>query len=196
MEASHAVGNEDDEAANTFHAFRGASYRDAHPDQGPRRIDWILLQDPKGHLRIESHKIIHDADESSGLYPSDHYPILADFRFQATGIRVTEYKEILGKPGTERDAPTESERGAPFSGLSSAEASVRRSEFSDQISQRQIELLKPDACKRDAAVRSSETALSGAAEDHSLLHRYRAYARPRAAAALQDPLRGRCRAPR
>jgi endonuclease/exonuclease/phosphatase family metal-dependent hydrolase len=88
VDTYHAVGNEDDEAANTFHAFRGASYRDAHPDQGPRRIDWILLQDPKGHLRIESHKIIHDADESSGLYPSDHYPILADFRFQATGIRL------------------------------------------------------------------------------------------------------------
>ena len=79
VDTYHAAGTEDDEAANTFHAFRGASYRDAHPDQGPRRIDWILLQDPKGHLRIESHKIIHDADESSGLYPSDHYPILAEF---------------------------------------------------------------------------------------------------------------------
>jgi endonuclease/exonuclease/phosphatase family metal-dependent hydrolase len=71
-----ASGGEDTEAANTFHAFRGAGYRDAHPGRGPRRIDWILLRDPWGHLRVKSHRIIRD--ESSGLYPSDHYPILAE----------------------------------------------------------------------------------------------------------------------
>ena len=42
-----AVGNEDGERANTFHAFRGTSYRDAHPARGPRRIDWILSKDPR-----------------------------------------------------------------------------------------------------------------------------------------------------
>jgi endonuclease/exonuclease/phosphatase family metal-dependent hydrolase len=72
-----AAGNEEGE--NTFHAFRGASYRDAHPHRGARRIDWIFLKDPKGRLRVKSHRIIHDADEGSGLYPSDHYPILAEF---------------------------------------------------------------------------------------------------------------------
>jgi endonuclease/exonuclease/phosphatase family metal-dependent hydrolase len=76
-----AAGNE--EGANTFHAFRGALYRDAHPARGPRRIDWILVKDPKGRLRVRSHRIIHDADENSGLYPSDHYPILADFSISA-----------------------------------------------------------------------------------------------------------------
>jgi len=74
-----AAGNEDDQGANTYHAFRGVRYRDAHPDRGPRRIDWIFLKDPQNRLRVRTHKIIHDADESSGLYPSDHYPILADF---------------------------------------------------------------------------------------------------------------------
>ncbi len=78
-----AAGNEDDDGANTFHAFRGMSYRDAHPERGPRRIDWILLKDPQNRLRIRSHWIVHDADESSGLYPSDHYPILADFSISA-----------------------------------------------------------------------------------------------------------------
>jgi endonuclease/exonuclease/phosphatase family metal-dependent hydrolase len=73
-----AAGNE--EGANTFHAFKGADYRDAH---GPRRIDWIFLKDAQGRLRVESHRIIHDADENSGLYPSDHYPILADFSISA-----------------------------------------------------------------------------------------------------------------
>jgi endonuclease/exonuclease/phosphatase family metal-dependent hydrolase len=73
-----AAGNEDGEGANTFHAFRGARYRDAHPGRGPRRIDWIFLKDPKKRLQAKSHRIIHDADEISGLYPSDHYPILAE----------------------------------------------------------------------------------------------------------------------
>jgi len=72
-----AAGNEGEDA-NTFHAFRGVSYSDAHPDRGPQRIDWILLKDPKGRLRVKSHRIIRDADESSGLYPSDHYPILVE----------------------------------------------------------------------------------------------------------------------
>jgi endonuclease/exonuclease/phosphatase family metal-dependent hydrolase len=72
-----AAGNE--EGANTYHAFRGASYRDAHPHRGPRRIDWILLKDPKGRLRVKSHRIIHD--ENDGLFPSDHYPILVELEF-------------------------------------------------------------------------------------------------------------------
>jgi endonuclease/exonuclease/phosphatase family metal-dependent hydrolase len=76
-----AAGNE--EGANTFHAFKGALYRDAHPHRGPRRIDWILLKDPTGRLGVKSHRIIHDADEGSGLYPSDHYPIMAGFSISA-----------------------------------------------------------------------------------------------------------------
>jgi endonuclease/exonuclease/phosphatase family metal-dependent hydrolase len=78
-----ASGNED---ANTFHAFEGTRYRDKHPARGPRRLDWILLKDPKGRLRTESHTIIHDAHEDSGLYPSDHYPIVADFGLQSSGF--------------------------------------------------------------------------------------------------------------
>ena len=73
-----AAGNEDDKDANTFHAFEGRRSRNTHPARGPRRIDWILLKDPQRNLRIESHSIIRDADEDSGLYPSDHYPIIAE----------------------------------------------------------------------------------------------------------------------
>jgi endonuclease/exonuclease/phosphatase family metal-dependent hydrolase len=76
-----AAGNE--EGPNTFHAFRGTGYRDAHPHRGPRRIDWILLRDPQELLRVESHRIIHDAEENIGLYPSDHYPIMAEFSTSA-----------------------------------------------------------------------------------------------------------------
>src|SRR5919112_3573875 len=74
-----AVGNEDDEGANTFHAFEGTRYRDKHPTRGPRRLDWILLKDPEDRLRTRSNNIIRDADEDAGLYPSDHYPVVAEF---------------------------------------------------------------------------------------------------------------------
>ncbi|MGH3146214.1 MAG: endonuclease/exonuclease/phosphatase family protein, partial [Rubrobacter sp.] len=73
-----AAGNEDTGYANTFHAFQGARFRDAHPERGPRRLDWILLKDPHHRLRVESHDIIRDGDEISGLYPSDHYPVVAE----------------------------------------------------------------------------------------------------------------------
>ncbi len=74
-----AAGNEDGEDANTFHAFKGSRYRDAHPGRGPRRIDWILLNDPIGRMAVKSCVIVRNSDESSGVYPSDHYPVLAEF---------------------------------------------------------------------------------------------------------------------
>ena len=73
-----AAGNEDTDASNTFHAFKGERYRDPHPGRGPRRIDWILLKDPKDRLRTRTHRIVRDGDEISGLYPSDHYPVVAE----------------------------------------------------------------------------------------------------------------------
>jgi endonuclease/exonuclease/phosphatase family metal-dependent hydrolase len=78
-----AVGKEDHEGANTFHAFEGTRYRDKHPASGPRRLDWILLKDPEERLRIQSHSIIRNANENAGLYPSDHYPVVADFSVSA-----------------------------------------------------------------------------------------------------------------
>ena len=71
-----AAGNEENEDANTFHAFKGSRYRDAHPM--PRRIDWILLSDPDRRMAVKSCSIVRDNDESSGVYPSDHYPVLAE----------------------------------------------------------------------------------------------------------------------
>jgi endonuclease/exonuclease/phosphatase family metal-dependent hydrolase len=73
-----AAGNEDRGDVNTFHAFKGPRYRNAHPGLGPKRIDWILLKDPQRRIRVESHLIVRDQDEESGAYPSDHYPVLAE----------------------------------------------------------------------------------------------------------------------
>jgi endonuclease/exonuclease/phosphatase family metal-dependent hydrolase len=78
MDTYLAAGNEDTEDANTFHAFEGARFRDAHPERGPRRLDWILLKDPRNRLRTASHRIVREGGELSGLYPSDHYPVLAE----------------------------------------------------------------------------------------------------------------------
>jgi endonuclease/exonuclease/phosphatase family metal-dependent hydrolase len=85
-----AAGNEEAHNANTFHAFQGENYRDKYPARGPRRIDWILLNDPTGRLTTESHSIIRDAEKQAGLYPSDHYPIVADLRLQVSGNRLQE----------------------------------------------------------------------------------------------------------
>ena len=82
MDTYLATGNEEDHSANTFHAFEGTSYRGKRRARGPRRIDWILLKDPGGRLETASHSIIRDADVEAGLYPSDHYPIVADFRLR------------------------------------------------------------------------------------------------------------------
>ncbi len=73
-----AAGNEDTADANTFHTFKGTRYREARPGLGPRRIDWILLKDPRGRIHTVSHSIVRDHDEGSGAYPSDHYPVLAE----------------------------------------------------------------------------------------------------------------------
>ncbi len=73
-----SAGNEDTQDANTFHDFEGARFRDAQPEYGPRRIDWILLKDPRNRLRTASHKIVRDGDDCTGLYPSDHYPVLVE----------------------------------------------------------------------------------------------------------------------
>ena len=73
-----AAGNTDTEGSNTFHAFKGTGYRDPRPGRDPRRIDWILLKDPARRLGVLSHEILHDHDDRSGLYPSDHYPILVE----------------------------------------------------------------------------------------------------------------------
>jgi endonuclease/exonuclease/phosphatase family metal-dependent hydrolase len=73
-----AAGNEDGRDANTFHAFKGARYREARPGLGPRRIDWILLRDPRRRVRVGSCLILRDREEESGVYPSDHYPVLAE----------------------------------------------------------------------------------------------------------------------
>lgn len=60
--------------SNTFHKFQGENFR---PDK-EARIDWMLLRggDVEGEWTVSSCQIIHDCEPP--VYPSDHYPVVAD----------------------------------------------------------------------------------------------------------------------
>lgn len=73
-----AADNRDGPDAYTFHAFKGSRFRPRDTDKPFGRIDWILVKDSDEHIKVRSHQIPRDADEEAGLYPSDHYPALAD----------------------------------------------------------------------------------------------------------------------
>jgi endonuclease/exonuclease/phosphatase family metal-dependent hydrolase len=106
-----AAGNKED--SNTFHAFRGAGYRDPHPKRGPRRIDWILLKDPNRRLRTSSHEIILDADEDSGLFPSDHYPVMAAFQ----QVSISASQEPLETEQNRQEIARKVKEGSPDQGF-------------------------------------------------------------------------------
>ena len=61
----------------TFHAFRGEGFRGRDPSK-EHRIDWVLLRDGSRGERwtVEGYSIVRDAEPP--LYPSDHYPVVAD----------------------------------------------------------------------------------------------------------------------
>ncbi|GAB5494225.1 MAG: endonuclease/exonuclease/phosphatase family protein [Phototrophicaceae bacterium] len=59
---------------NTFHGFQGDAY-----EWQVGRIDWILTKDSNKQLISKSAQVIFDAKPP--IYPSDHYPILAELDF-------------------------------------------------------------------------------------------------------------------
>lgn len=81
VDAFVAAGNDDDPARSfTYHGWQGEAFRGS--DAPPRRIDWILLRDgAAATIRARSCEIIRDA--APPLYPSDHYPVLAEIEVSA-----------------------------------------------------------------------------------------------------------------
>lgn len=78
VDAHIATGHEENELADSFHAYgwsrpssSGAKRR------GSRRLDWILFAGSSRFLLPLSCEIIRDAQPP--VYPSDHYPVVADF---------------------------------------------------------------------------------------------------------------------
>ena len=67
--------------AKTFHAFRGEGFRGRDPSK-QHRIDWILLRDGARGERwaVEACSIVRDAEPP--VYPSDHYPVVADLALE------------------------------------------------------------------------------------------------------------------
>ena len=64
-----SAGNEDSEDTFTFHRFKG----EGHPTV---RMDWILTLD--GVQRIRTWSCTIARDNRHPLYPSDHYPVVAE----------------------------------------------------------------------------------------------------------------------
>ncbi len=84
VDAYRASGNRDTITSNTFHGFKGPDFEPWNPDMTVR-IDWILTQDGRWSIQTNSCTIIHD--NQAPLYPSDHYPVLADLTFYRSGSR-------------------------------------------------------------------------------------------------------------
>jgi endonuclease/exonuclease/phosphatase family metal-dependent hydrolase len=75
-----ATGHIDSEYTNTFHAYGWTKPSSSGAQrEGSMRLDWILLQD-KGLIRPLFREIMRDAKPP--LYPSDHYPVLAELEVQ------------------------------------------------------------------------------------------------------------------
>jgi endonuclease/exonuclease/phosphatase family metal-dependent hydrolase len=76
VDAHVACGGEDNAWRSfTYHGFEGTAFRGS--DAPPRRIDWILLRDGgAARVRATSCAIVRDA--APPVYPSDHYPVIAD----------------------------------------------------------------------------------------------------------------------
>lgn len=77
-----AAGNEESPGANTFHRFMGDRF-ELWPHSDSARIDWILARDGRDgarRFRVRSCAIVRDA--APPLYPSDHYPVLAELNLE------------------------------------------------------------------------------------------------------------------
>lgn len=61
---------------NTFHGFHGRGFTSKKPSR-ETRLDWVLLRGGSGvRWEVRSCSIVRD--EEPPLYPSDHYPVVAD----------------------------------------------------------------------------------------------------------------------
>jgi len=70
-----ACGNHDSHTSNTYHGYEGDAYQAPHGHMA-WRIDWILTLNGTMQIKPLAAKIIHD--HTAGLYPSDHYPLVAE----------------------------------------------------------------------------------------------------------------------
>ncbi len=70
-----AAGSRDSAQSNTFHGFQGEQFAPDRPGNAGR-IDWLMALDGARRFRVRAAAIVYDHD--GNVYPSDHYPIMAD----------------------------------------------------------------------------------------------------------------------
>lgn len=71
----------DNAPENTFHRFLGRDFRPKRPG-GEARLDWVLVRDGSGE-RWEARSCSVVRDEEPPVYPSDHYPVVAELALEA-----------------------------------------------------------------------------------------------------------------
>ncbi len=70
-----AAGHVERDESYTFHAFQGSTY-DASQHHFIRRVDWILAYSATDAFAVQQCFVARD--HAHPLYPSDHYPVIAD----------------------------------------------------------------------------------------------------------------------
>lgn len=73
-----SVNGQNGAKENTFHGFQGEQFK-ANGNPAALRIDWILMLAQAGSVTVEASAIIRNA--APPIYPSDHYPVIADVQF-------------------------------------------------------------------------------------------------------------------
>ena len=79
VDTYRAAGHPDSAAASTFHGLRGDAYFAL--EWGGEvfwRVDWVLTHAGARGIQTTSCTIVRDAEPP--LYPSDHYPVVAELR--------------------------------------------------------------------------------------------------------------------
>ncbi len=77
IDAYQAAMRVDDGPENTFHGFKGREFP-VNSCSARWRIDWILILSGARSIRVQACEIVQLA--APPLYPSDHYPVMADLR--------------------------------------------------------------------------------------------------------------------
>jgi endonuclease/exonuclease/phosphatase family metal-dependent hydrolase len=72
------TGQIDTPHTHTFHGFQGEAFGE-QKDGMAQRIDWVLFKDNRCAVTVCDAQIIRDCEPP--MYPSDHYPFLAEFEF-------------------------------------------------------------------------------------------------------------------
>ncbi len=77
VDTYRAAGHGDSTGSSTYHGYMGDAYSGLEwGDEQSWRVDWILTRDGEQRLQTVASTILHDGQPP--IYPSDHWPVIAD----------------------------------------------------------------------------------------------------------------------